>query len=278
MHLYFQWGHWRKFSIFSDPVVYAYNMAMATVICLALMFGPYAKWKKYVLALMMVLFMSAMLFSGTRGGYVMVPASAALLAVLYFNKKVLVISSIGALMFAALVVLPTSNASLKRFQSAFKPSNDPSYLERKKNQAFIKPYIQKHPMGAGLGSIGVWGVRFAPHSPLANFPPDSTFVRVGVELGWVGLFIFCLLIFMALRAGINNFFLIKDPRLRNYCLAMLLALFAINIGSYPQQSIVQFPANIMFYLMLALINVLKRLDDEQQLSLNSAGNTPLVKT
>jgi hypothetical protein len=58
---------------------------------------------------------------------------------------------------------------------------------------------------------------------------------------------------------------------------MLLALFAINIGSYPQQSIVQFPANIMFYLMLALINVLKRLDDEQQLSLNSTNDTLLTK-
>jgi len=277
MHLYFQWGHWRKFSIFSDPVVYAYNMAIAIVMCLGLMFGPYSMWKKCVFGCMMVLFMSAMLFSGTRASYVMLPAAAGLLAVLYFNQKVLVVSIIGATLFAGLVFMPTSNGSLKRFQSAFKPSDDASYLERKKNQEFIKPYIQKHPIGAGLGSVGVWGIRFSPNSPISKFPPDSTFVRVAVELGWVGLLLFSLLIFTSLKIGINNFFLIKDPRLRNYCLVMLLALFAINIGSYPQQSIVQFPANIMFYLMLALINVLKRLDDEQQLSLNSTNETLLIK-
>ncbi|MES2275068.1 MAG: O-antigen ligase family protein [Bacteroidota bacterium] len=275
MHLNFQMGHWRKFSIFSDPVVYAYNMGLGTVMCIALLFGPHAAWKKWLMSLMIPLFMSAMLFSGTRAGYVMVPACLILLVVLYFNQKVMIASIIGAIMFAVLVFMPTSNGTLLRFQSAFKPSADASFNERAKNQAFIQPYIHAHPIGAGLGAVGIWGQRFAPNSPLSKFPPDSTYVRVAVELGFIGLFLFCFLIYTALRIGINNFFRIRDPELKNYCLVMILVLFAFNIGSYPQQSIVQFPANIMFYLVIALINVLKRLDDEKQLSLNSANNTPL---
>lgn len=270
MHLNFQMGHWRKFSIFADPVVYAYNMAISSALCMAMLFGPGGVGKKVLLSGMILLFMTAMLFSGTRAGYVLLPACMVLLVVLYFNKKVLIISSIVGVIFIALIFMPTSNGALKRFQTAFRPTEDASFNERAKNQAFIKPYIWAHPFGAGLGAVGIWGQRFAPNSPLSKFPPDSTYVRVAVELGSIGLLIFCTLIFIALKTGINNFFLIKDPQLRNYCLAMILVLFAFNVGSYPQQSIVQFPSNLMFYLTIALINVLKRLDDQQQLSLNSA--------
>jgi len=165
-----------------------------------------------------------------------------------------------------MIFVPTSNGTIKRFQSAFRPTEDASFNERAKNQAFIKPYIQSHPFGAGLGAVGIWGQRFAPNSPLSKFPPDSSYVRIAVELGSVGLLLFCTLIFVALKTGINNFFLIKDPELKNYTLGMVMVIFAFAIASYPQQSIVQFPSNIIFYLSIALINVLKRLDDEKQIA------------
>lgn len=264
MHLYFIDYHWRKFSIFTDPVTFAYNMAVASVLCIALLFGPIKTYKKVILFLLVVFFMNVMLYSGTRGGYVLVPACVALLLVMNFNKKVLLFGLVAGAAMGAMIVMPTSNKLILRFQSAFKPSNDASYNVRAENQAFIKPYIQTHPIGGGLGSVGVWAMRFAPNSPLAKFPPDSGYVRVAVELGYVGLFLFCVLVFTALYTGINNFFLIKDPELKNYCLAMVLVVFAFNIGNFPQQAIVQFPSNILFYLSIALINVLKRLDDEKQ--------------
>jgi len=265
MQLYFIMGHWRKFSIFSDPVTFAYNMAVSTVLCLALLFGPVKLFKKVLLGLLVLLFMSAMLFSGTRGGFVLVPACMLLLIIMYFNKKVIFFSTIAGFILALMIIAPTSNPLLKRFQSAFKPSEDASYNVRAQNQAFIKPYIQSHPFGGGLGSVGVWAARFSPDSPLAKFPPDSGYVRVAVELGYVGLLLFCTLIFTALYTGINNFFIIRDPELRNYCLGMVMVVFAFNIGNFPQQAIVQFPSNILFYLSIALINVLKRIDDRKQL-------------
>jgi hypothetical protein len=274
MHLNFQAGHWRKFSIFSDPVVFAYNMAFSSVLCLAMMFGNIALWRKIGLFFMIVMFMMGMLFSGTRAGYVLIPACLILLVVMYFNQKVFIMSAFVGVIFAVLIFMPTSNGALKRFQTAFRPSKDASFNERAKNQAFIRPFIKSHPMGGGLGSVGIWGQRFAPNSMLAKFPPDSTYVRVAVELGWIGLLLFCTLLYVSLKTGINNFFLIKDPEIKNYCLCMIMVLFAFAIGSYPQQSIVQFPSNIMFYLCIALIIVLKRLDDEKQLSLISANNSP----
>ena len=262
--LFFIGGSWRKFSIFSDPVAFSYNMVVSSVLCVGLMTGPVARWKKIVLGLFAAFFLLNMLYSGTRGAYVLFPATMLLFCILKFNKKILFFSIVAAALVGFIIVMPTSNPTIYRFQTAFRPSDDPSFNVRANNQKRIQPYIQSHPMGGGLGATGVWGQRFAPKSYLANFPPDSGYVRVAVELGWVGLLLFCTLMFAILRTGINNFYRIRDPELKSYCLAVTLIVFTLNIGNYPQEALVQFPSNIYFYLTVALINVTYLLDKSSQ--------------
>lgn len=256
-------GHWRKFSFLSDPVAFSYNMVVASILCMALMTGPIKKWKKGVLAFVTFILLWAMLTSGTRGAYVLVPVTLILFAILKFNRRILQISVAGAVVILGLIFVPTSNPTLYRFQSAFKPSDDASFNVRKANQKRIQPYILSHPMGGGLGATGAWGQRFAPNSYLANFPPDSGYVRVAVELGWIGLLIFCSLMFIILRTGIINYYAIRDPELKTYCLAMTLIIFAFNIGNYPQEAVVQFPSNVYFYLVAALITITYQLDKQK---------------
>lgn len=267
--LLFIGGVWRKFSIFSDPVAFSYNMVTASLLCIGLMTGNIAKWKKYVLGFCVFFFLTVMLYSGTRGAYVLIPAAMILFSILRYNKKILMGVIIASVLAAGVIMVPTSNQTLYRFQSAFKPSEDASFNLRKMNQKRIQPYILSHPLGGGLGATGEWGKRFAPYSYLANFPPDSGYVRVAVELGWIGLFLFCLLVFTILKTGINNYFLIQDPELRSYCLAATLVVFALNIGNYPQEAIVQYPSNVYFYLVTALITVTYRLDKQQREQLNA---------
>ncbi len=257
-------GHWRKFSIFSDPVAFSYNMVVSSIICIALLTFVKKNWQRVVLALMIALFFSSMLFSGTRGAYVLIPAAMVLFVILRLNRQVLIFSGIAGLFFVFLIFVPTTNSNIVRFQTAFKPNDDISFQARKNNQKRIQPYILTHPIGGGLGATGAWGQRFAPQSYLANFPPDSGYVRIAVELGWVGLFLFCLLMFFILREGINNYFLIRNPELKTYCLAMLLVVFAYNVGNYPQEALVQFPSNIYFYLAAAIINITRILDEREQ--------------
>ena len=261
--LLFIGGTWRKFSIFSDPVVFSYTMVVSSLLCIGLMTGPMQKWKKGVLVFLTCFYLLNMLYSGTRGADVLPPVALLLLAILKFNKKVLLIGIAGAVLMAVLIFMPTSNNTLGRFQSAFQPSNDASFNARKINQKRIQPYILKHPMGGGLGATGEWGQRFAPYSYLASFPPDSGYVRVAVEMGWIGLFIFCMLMFTILKTGINNYYTIKDPQLKSISLAMVLIVFAFNVGNYPQEALVQFPSNVYFYLVVALIVVVKRIDKQQ---------------
>jgi hypothetical protein len=261
--LFFIDGRWRKFSIFPDPVTFSYNMVAGALLCIGLMMGPISSKKKWILGILTFIFLWAMLFSGTRGAYVLVPAGVFMLIVLNFNRNMLLLAIAGAIGFVTLIFLPTENKLIKRFQTAFAPAKDPSFNVRASNQKKIQPYILSHPMGGGLGATGVWGQRFAPQSLLAKFPPDSGYVRVAVELGWIGLLLFCTFMFIVLRSGIVNYYAIKDPMLKSICLAMLLVAFAINIGNYPQEALVQFPMNIYFYLVAALINITRQLDDAQ---------------
>lgn len=264
--LYFINGMWRKFSIFNDPVVYAYNMVISSLVCIALIWSKATSTKnKIILGVMTLIFLKAMLFSGTRGAYVLIPFALAVFIVMNFTKKMVPFAVFAALAFVTLLKMPTGNPSIQRFQSAFAPSDDASYNVRKYNQKRIQPYILSHPMGGGLGATGAWGARFAPDSFLASFPPDSGFIRVAVEMGWLGLLIFCTLLFIILKTGITNFYLIQDPELKGYCLAMLLVLFALVLGNYPQEALVQFPTNIMFYMVVALINITYRLDREKRM-------------
>ena len=263
-------GHWRKYSVFSDPVTFAYNMAIASLLCIALLTGPFKTYKKALLIIVIATLLFNMLFSGTRGAFPLVPAGLLLYAILRFSKKILLFAIIGAVFFVGLIVMPTSNQNILRFQSAFAPNNDPSYIVRKINQARIKPYIWSHPMGGGLGSVGEWGKKFSPGSFLSNFPPDSGYVRTTVELGWIGLFIFCCMIFTILKTGIDNYYAIKDPELKAYSLGMVIMIFVWNIANFPQEALVQYPSNVIFYLTVALINILLRLDKEQQKQLAHA--------
>lgn len=260
--LLFIGGVWRKFSIFSDPVSFAYNMVISSLLCICLMTGTIKTWKKVTMLLLTMFFLLNMLYSGTRGAYVLLPAALVLIAVLNYSRKVLIMSIIIGIIMAVLIVVPTSNPTLYRFQTAFKPAKDASYGVRKYNQKRIQPFILSHPIGGGLGATGTWGKRFAPNSYLANFPPDSGYVRVAVELGWIGLFLLCLLMFLILKTGIKNYFQIKNPELKSYCLAATTIVFALNVGNFPQEALVQFPNNILFFLVTALISVTLKLDQQ----------------
>lgn len=256
-------GHWRKNSIFSDPVAFSYNMAIGATLCIGLTTGPYKLRTKIFLVILACVFLFVMTYSGTRASYVLIPAAGVLFIVLKLNKSIMVLAIAGAMGLYVLISIPTGNVTLYRFQSAFKPNNDASYNVRKATQKKIQPYIQSHPIGGGLGASGVWGVKFSPNSFLAKFPPDSGYVRAAMELGWIGLLILCTIMFTALYVGIKNYFAMRDPELKTICFCMILIVFAVAVANFPQEAIVQYPLNIMFYLFLALIQVTKVLDDKK---------------
>ncbi len=255
-------GRFRKFSFFSDPMVFGFVMAYSAILCFVLMGGPYKKFKKVALGIGGAAMVLAMVYSGTRAAYVLLPVAMVFYVVITFKKQVIAIALVFLAIGLVVVNMPTSNPNLVRFQTAFRPNEDESYKVRKKNQAFIQPYIQTHPLGGGLGSVGVWGEKFSPHSPLSKFPPDSGYVRIAVEMGWIGLAIYLYLLYTVMKVGVNNHFRLRDPKIKNYSLALLTVMYTLIVANFPQEAIGQIPTSLIFFLIIALVNKLKDYDDE----------------
>lgn len=256
--LLFIMGRFRKFSFLSDPMIYGIFMALSSVFCFILASGPYSRQLKLILVGLAVAFFIGMLHSGTRAAYLAFPAGLMLYSTLSLNRNVLITTAVVFGIGYVLAKVPTSNLNLIRFQTAFRPEEDESYKVREANKRFIKPFIQNLPFGAGLGSVGVWGKRFG--SVLADFPPDSGFVRIAVEQGYVSLFFYLVLIFVAFNKGVTNHFKIKDPKLRTYSLAFLAGMLSLTLANFPQEAIGQIPNNLIFFLMLAMSSRLYDLD------------------
>ncbi|HEY9049709.1 MAG TPA: O-antigen ligase family protein [Ohtaekwangia sp.] len=266
--LIFNWGRYRIFSFFNDPTVYGVLMSYSALFCITLLTGPFKLLYKIFLAFSACVMMLAMVYAGTRTAFAMLPAGFIFYALLTFQTRTLAFAAFG-LAVGAFVIFSgirslgpfLSTNSLERIRSAFKPSEDPSFQVRERSQAFIKPFIQSHPFGAGLGSIGIWGQRFTPGSALADFAPDSGYVRVAVELGWVGLLLYCTFFVVILTVGIRNYYRTRSPELRAYLAALLAVVFSLVIGNYPQQVLIQVPTILIFYAIMAMLVRLREIDE-----------------
>ena len=272
--LYFNWGRFRVFSYFNDPTVFGILMVATSILCITIASIPKIKiGYKIILLIGSGLTLLSSVYSGTRTAYVMFPAGILFYTLITFKRNILIaafiISTIGAFIIFSDIksVGPfISTNSLERIRSASKPSDDPSYQVREANQELIKPFIQNNPFGSGIGSIGIWGRRFTPNSELANFAPDSGFVRVGVELGWIGLIIYTLLLGTVLIVGIQSYFRLRNPTLKMYLASVLSVIYAFVIANYPQQAIIQLPSSFIFYFLMAAVIKIPTFQISQKLS------------
>ncbi|MFK7970838.1 MAG: O-antigen ligase family protein [Bacteroidia bacterium] len=258
-HLLFQAGKFRKFSFLSDPVVLGIMLAYGAMMAFIISTGVKENWKRISLIGIGALFVLAMLYTGTRTAYVLLIIGFGFYAALSLKRiaiAAVIFTVVGGL---AILRLPTVNVEHYRLKTAFSifsgesDDKDKSFLVRLENQKRIQPLIQKNPIGMGLGRTGIWGKRFSPGDFLSKFPPDSGFVRIAVELGWLGLLIYFALLFVILRTGIINYSRCKDPKLRTYYQAALTTIFMLIIAEYPQEAINAVPTNLIFLVLAAIV-------------------------
>lgn len=258
--LYYQWGMLRIPSFCYDPTTFGILMACFALFCVALFFAPLRRWQRIALGAMIVSSLWVMAYTGTRTAFALVPIGGFFYGAMMLNRKVLMIGGVMALLGAGFVLKSTSSGVVYRIQSAFKPSKDDSMNLRLANQKKIRPFIQSHPLGGGLGSCGVWGARFNPDSELSNFPHDSSFVRMAVELGWIGLILYALFHYYALRTGLHYFVRCRDPFIKAIYAGITTWVFMLAVACYAQEAILQLPMNVIYNVFLAILVTLKNFD------------------
>ncbi len=270
----FQWSRLRIFSFFSDPTTYGIYMGYVGTICFVLLSGPFSWGKKMLLAIAGSAMFLAMAYAGSRTPFILVPFGFIVFVLLNLKKNVLIVMGIFFVLGAAFMLKSSSNAVIFRIQSAFDPTkSDDTMKVRLDNQAMIQPFIHKHPFGAGLGSTGMWGKRFTPESFLADFAHDSGFVRIAVEMGWVGLLLYAMMLMIILRQTVYYYLRVRNPEIKTYYLILAVFFFILTLASYPQEAITLLPNSLIFYIFMAMSVRLKDFDADWQIEQEKKNNS-----
>ena len=234
-HLLFTWGRLRKFSFFFSPTEFGVLMAYAGVASLIffLQFNLKLVYKVACVTMSVISFW-AMMYSGSRTASILIPVGMLIFALVSLKRSVWLTFAGFALIGTLLVLRPTSNASLFVMLTAFN-TDDASMNVRLTNQKIIQAYVQGKPFGFGLGSTGASGRKYAAGSFISSIPPDSEYVRVAIEMGWIGLFIWCTILATIAANGVDTYFRTRDPVYRGILIVLISLLMMMLVAQYPQE-------------------------------------------
>ncbi|MFZ1529699.1 MAG: O-antigen ligase family protein [Ferruginibacter sp.] len=262
-NLLFQGGQLRKFSFFADVVTFGIFSGSMGVVTLILGINEPNARKRNILLVITVILMLGMAYSGTRTTNIILPAGIALYGFITIQNKKTLVALFGCfLLFMFVLFAPIySNPTLNRIRTTF-DSKEESLNVREVNRHFIQPYLHHHPYGAGVSTTGVEGTIFYPGHPLAGFPPDSGLLKIGLEMGWIGLLLHILLNSIILYQGIYYYFRMRNKELKKFMVMILCGLFPYMVCQFSQNAIGQLPSALWVYSCMALIKRLKEFDEE----------------
>lgn len=261
--LYFLYdGSFRKFSSLSDPAAFGITMAAAGLLTLVLAIGATSRTRTILLLIGASFMLLGVAYSGTRTSYFILTVGILLYVLMTLsNRNTLIFASFFAMGFVVIVWGPIyGNTTINRIRSTFEFSKDGSLEVRDVNRKAIQPYIYDHPIGGGLATSGAQGMQYNPGHPLAGFPPDSGFVKVAIETGWIGFTFQIILYFLILRTAVHEYYVAHSRKIKSYYLAVIVCVFSFVVAQYSQEAIAQIPGFFIFYSSIALIVRLKHFD------------------
>ena len=257
-----QGGVIRKFSFLSDVVTFGVLSGSMAVLCIIIAIGETNKIKRRWLFVMAFFMLLGMSYSGTRTTNIILPAGIGLYIIMTIQNKTTLVTILVSIFLGLFIwFAPIYNPTLNRIRSTF-DTKEASLNVRDINRAYIQPYVRSHPLGGGIATSGVDGMRFNKGHILAGFPTDSGFLRVAVEQGWVGLALNILFFLVILYQGIHFYFVMRIAEYKTYVIAIICTIFSIIVTQYSQVSIGQFPGAIFLFSCFSLIQRLKEFDEE----------------
>lgn len=260
------WGQLRIFSFYSEAAQFGASQAHIGLMCLILALGPYATWKRVVLACAALLLLYGMLISGTRGALFVVVVGGFIYLALSKQVKILILGSLFAVAAFGLLkytYIGNNNANIVRLRTSLNP-NDPSLQVRIKNQAILREYLATRPLGGGVGSIGQWGTTYNKGSFLSTIAPDSYFVKIWAEYGIIGLLIWLGISLYILGKCCGIVWNTRDLHLRQQLLALTAGYGGILVCSYGNEIMNQMPSAMLIYISWVFVFQGPQLDQPKQ--------------
>lgn len=264
-NLLFQGGMFRKFSLLPDPAAFGILCTSSALFTLVLAIRTPVKKTRNRLYFVTFLQIIASSYSGTRTCNVMLIAGLLSYIIFTINEKrtiIVLFSAIGMALF--LLFGPLRNSPIIfRIKTTFEGSKEPSNMVRDVNRKNIQPYIYERPLGGGLQSCGEEGLKFYPTHRLAGYPPDSGYMKIMLEQGWIGLAINVIFYFLILQRGITGFYDSRRQEIKTLYIAFTVCFFSLVVGQYSQLGISQYPQYLFYLATLVIFYKLKEYDTKK---------------
>ena len=255
-------GRLRVFSFFSDAGQFGAMQGHVAVTAGVMMLSAGLSWKRRSFyALTTVCGLVGLFISGTRGAMAVPFLGGITYLVLSKNWRMLllgVVAMAGAYGFLRYTTIANGVYEINRMRAAIvRGADTPSMQVRLENQRRLAAYMDARPVvavfGGGIGSVGSWGRRFSPGTFLAEFPPDSWYVRIWAEMGGVGLALHLgLLVFLMGYAAVL-LWRVHDPPLRSTLIGLHAGIMGILLASYGNQVLGQMPTALIVYISFAYL-------------------------
>ncbi|WP_421921269.1 O-antigen ligase family protein [Marinifilum sp.] len=260
-------GKLRVFSFYSDAGQFGAAQGHAGVVFLILALNQKRSRRLKIFYIVAgVLGLYGLMISGTRGAIAVPVMGFALYIVLKKQVKIIVmgaIMGISVLVFFKYTTIAQGNPTIRRMRTAFDPNNA-SLQVRLENQRKLKGYLASRPLGGGIGSAGNWGLRFTPHTFLAQTPTDSWYVMIWAEQGVVGLTLHLFVLFYVLSKSVYIImFKLKDEEIIGIMSALVSGLFGIMAASYGNGVLGQMPTGLLIYSSMAYLFLAQKFEEDK---------------
>ncbi len=269
--LAFIWGRLRKWSFLSDINAFGLFMAYSGIICAILALGPYKIKARIVLAVSALIMFISMSYSGTRTATAMVIVGFAFYVFMTItNRRTLVFAVVAVIAFLSILYGPFYGATFSRIRTTFRGSEDASMSVRDVKRARLQPYVQSHPFGGGINTAGNVGLRYEPGHPISgSFDPDSGYLRMALERGWIGLIVNLILYSTILIYAAHQYYKAHDPKIKILYAAYMAGFFSLSIAHFTQDAMDQKPVTLILISSYAFMIKLIKFDSSTKLNTSS---------
>lgn len=259
-------GKLRVFSFYSDAGQFGGAQGHAGVVFILLgLSQKRSRRLKIFYIIAGVLGLYGLMISGTRGAIAVPVMGFALYTVLQKKTKLVLLGAImgiSVLVFFKYTTIMQGNPTVRRMRTAFDPNNA-SLQVRLANQRKLKSYLASRPLGGGIGSAGNWGLRFTPHTFLANTATDSWYVMIWAEQGIIGLWLHLFILFYILTKSVYIImFKLKDEEIKGMLSPLVCGFFGIMAASYGNGVLGQMPTGLLIYSSMGYLFLGKKLEAE----------------
>lgn len=244
----------RVFSIIGSPNILGSLMVLSLPVAFVLYFKSHHLFKKGVYALSVFILLLCLVFTFSRGAWLVFILAAFLLGI-FIDRRIIIAMVLAAFLIPS--YMPTVYHRMAYMMSDEYIASSERGGRLGRWDVSLK-YWQNYPvLGVGLGQFG--GAVAARHFPAESFYTDNWYLKVGVETGLVGLGATLLLFAWALREAVKALKRTGDEYIRSLGMGILIGLIAVlchnaveNVFEVPMMS-------SYFWFLLGLVLALPKI-------------------